>query len=457
MRIEFDYDSIPTVKEFSECSKRIRGLMGPFGSAKSSGCVMEIVQRSFAQEPGPDGVRRTRWAVVRNTYQQLKDTTEKTFFDWLPPTACGKWNMTSHDYRITCFKGVEIEVLFRALDRPEQVGNLLSLELTGAWFNEAREIPWAVVEAMDGRIGRYPAQKDGGCTWHGMILDTNPPDTDSRWYEYFEELKPGNAAIFKQPSGLADNAENLPNLVRGYYTNLAQGKKADYIKVYVKGEYGYVQDGKPIYPDYNDNIHCKEFEIHPSATIRRGWDFGLTPACTFSQLQPNGQWRVFDEIVSSKMGADKLSDLVLKHCNLNYEMYDFIDRGDPAGKSGAETDERSCFDILKAKGIDIETGDQSPAIRIECVTKPLTQMTDGEPAFLLHPRCKRLRKGFQGKYRFKRLQVSGERYSEKPDKNEYSHPHDALQYDATGIFKERMTVGKKDWGTKPKVNARYVI
>jgi hypothetical protein len=35
-----------------------------------------------------------------------------------------------------------------------------------------------------------------------------------------------------------------------------------------------------------------------------------------------------------------------------------------------------------------------------------------------------------GGYCYKRLQVSGERYRDVPDKNSYSHPHDALQYAA---------------------------
>jgi len=35
-------------------------------SGKSSACVMELIRRASLQEPGPDGIRRSRWAVVRN-------------------------------------------------------------------------------------------------------------------------------------------------------------------------------------------------------------------------------------------------------------------------------------------------------------------------------------------------------------------------------------------------------
>lgn len=439
--VHYSYDSVPTIKDFSNSNKRIRGLMGPFGSGKSSGCVIELITRAHMQEPGPDGVKRVRYAVIRNTYPQLRDTTIKTLHDWLPPVHCGKWNKAAHEYLITCFKNVEIEILFRALDRPDHVSNLLSLELTGAWVNEAREVPWAIIEALDGRIARYPSKRNGGCTYPFIILDTNPPDDDSRWFKYFEEIKPKNAAIFKQPSGLSDEAENMANLPSDYYENLALGKDEEFIKVYVDGEYGYVQDGKPVYSSYNDRIHCQEFDIHPSQEIRRGWDFGLTPACSFSQMQPNGQWRVFDELVSEDMGIERFADIVNQHCRQNYNTYQFLDYGDPAGNSKSQTDEKTCFQILKAKGIDIKSGIQSPTSRLEAVRKPLNTMVDGEPGFLLHPRCKVLRKGFMGRYQFRRLKVSNDRYTDKPDKNEYSHIHDALQYDATQLFTP--TIAKK--------------
>ena len=434
MKIEFDYRDAPTIRRFSECDKFLRGLMGPFGSGKSSGCVVEIVSRAHAQAPGPDGIRRSRWGVIRNTYPQLRDTTIKTVHQWLPPPLFGRWNKTEHTYLITGFRGVEIEILFRALDRPDQVDNLLSLELTGAWVNEAREVPWTIIQALQGRVGRYPAPKDGGPTWHGIFMDTNPPDEDSWWYQLFEERKPNNAALFKQPSGLSDEAENRPNLPDGYYENMLESMDEDTAKVYIHGQYGFIRDGKPVYPEYNDNLHCREVEPVPGLPIHRGWDFGLTPACVFSQVTPDGRWIVFDEIVPDRMGADNLSDEGLLHCSQEYPDYEFADTGDPAGEQGAQTDESTCFEILRGKGIDIEGGEQDLESRLGSVRKPLKTLVDGKPQFQLHPRCRVLRKGFQGRYKYRRMMTAEEKYTDKPDKNEYSHPHDALQYTATRLF-----------------------
>lgn len=448
MEIRYSYRDAPTIKAFSQSDAFIRGLMGPFGSGKSSGCVVEIVKRGQAQAPGPDGVRRSRWAVIRNTYPQLRDTTIKTIHQWLPPHLFGQWYANDHRYVIRSFAGVEIEILFRALDRPDQVANLLSLELTGAWINEAREVPWAVIEAIQARVGRYPSRREGGATWFGIFMDTNPPDADSKWFKFFEEggHPAAFAQIFKQPSGLAPNAENLSNLPGGrlYYENLQQGKSDEWIKVYIHGQYGFVIDGRPVFPEYNDAIHCREIRTISAAPMYRGFDFGLTPAATFSQVLPDGRWIVVDELTSESMGIDHFSDDVLEHSSRCYPQTEWVDIGDPAGMQRAQTDERTCFEILHAKGIQIEPGLQTLAIRLESVRKPLRTLIAGRPQFQIHPRCLTLRKALMGGYQFRRVQTSAERYEDKPDKGPLSHIADALQYPATRIFGDGLTSPRDD-------------
>lgn len=99
------------------------------------------------------------------------------------------------------------------------------------------------------------------------------------------------------------------------------------------------------------------------------------------------------------------------------------------------TDERTCFEILHARGIAIEPGMQTLAIRLESVRRPLRTLLDGaEPGFVLHPRCATLRRALMGGYQYRRMQVSGERYADRPEKNRWSHVMDALQYAATRLF-----------------------
>ena len=127
------YTAPATLSRFLDSDAFVRCVIGPVGSGKSSVSVMEILIRAAAQAKGPDGKRRTRFAVIRNTYSQLRDTTRKTFEEWIP-SELGTWNEQSFSFTIQ--KGdIDCEVLFRALDRPEDVKKLLSLELTGAYIN----------------------------------------------------------------------------------------------------------------------------------------------------------------------------------------------------------------------------------------------------------------------------------------------------------------------------------
>ena len=82
------YYAEPTIAGFHADNSFVRGVRGPIGSGKSVGCCMEILARAAAQQPNSAGVRKSRWAVVRNTYGELRSTTIKTWQDWVSEDAC---------------------------------------------------------------------------------------------------------------------------------------------------------------------------------------------------------------------------------------------------------------------------------------------------------------------------------------------------------------------------------
>jgi hypothetical protein len=209
----------------------------------------------------------------------------------------------------------------------------------------------------------------------------------------------------------------------------------DWCKVHVHGEYGFVQDGKPVFPMYADSVHCTEkAEYIEGLKVYRGHDFGLTPAISLSHLTAEGRWIIFDEMVSEDVGIDRFADRMIRTLGEKYPNAQYVDIGDPAGMQRAQTDERSCFDLLWAKGIKISGGDQSLVLRVESVRKALSTMVNGKPQFAIHPRCEVLRKGFLGKYRYRKLQTGADRFSEEPEKNAFSHVMDATMYVGTRLF-----------------------
>lgn len=431
--------------EYAEDRSRVSIIIGPLGSGKTYQTCQKIFDIMIGQAPDDQGVRKTRWYAVRNTYSELLSTTAK---DWLELYGeLGKFKMGGkeppcHRLKFALEDGttVESEMYFIAFDRDDHVKKIRGSQLTGVWLSEAKELNKSVVDMLDGRHGRYPRNY----TWRGMVGDTNAPDTDHWLYKLAEEIKPNKWKFFKQPGGVMrqgaqpngksnwvinPKAENINNLPEGgaYYIDMVQGKTDDWIAVNLANEYGYVASGKPVFPDYSDNLHCAKFEFIEDVPIYRGWDFGIA-ACVLTQYTPKGRFIVRKEFVATQTtGIDSFADHVLHEC-ASLKRFQFIDVGDPAGMSKSMTDEKTCFQILEGKGIEIQPSIQNLVSRLEGVRYFLTRLIEAAPAFYIHPDCKQSRKGFQGGYCFRRVQVAGERYTDKPDKNLFSHPMDCIQY-----------------------------
>lgn len=450
------YNATPTGSKLHASNQFVRLIMGPIGSGKSVTCCMEVMARAHAQAPNAQGVRKSRWVIIRNTYRELWDTTLKTWFDWFPQDL---GLLVKQDMSWT-LKGplgdgtsIEFEILFRALDKPNDVKKLLSLELTGAFINESREIPKPIFDMLIGRVGRFPSKRDGGASWYGVIMDTNPPDTDHWIYKLFEENLPDNYDIFHQPSGQADNAENVENLPDKYYSNMIAGKDQEWVNVYVHGYYGFVQDGKPVFPEYKDDIHHTPHPVllDRNKVIYVGIDFGLTPAATFGQETAGGRWMIIDELVADDMGADNFSRCLKQKIDRDYEGYEFEVYGDPAGDQRAQTDEVTPFMILRKNGIiAVPTYTNDFIIRREAVAGTLQRLDfAGNPGFCIGPKAPMIRKAMAGGYKYKRMQVTGhDKFMDKPDKGRYSHVADSLQYLMLGAGEGGKVIKNESWNDK---------
>lgn len=290
MTLDIRYRAPPALARMLRSDAPVRCVVGPFGSGKSSGCVVEILRRSLQQAPQADGKRRSRWVVVRNTYRELHDTTARTFADWIPEGVLGRWVKQDFTFQLR-FGEVEADVLFRALDSPEDVKKLLSLELTGAYINELREIPKAILDGLDARVGRYPAVKDGGCTWSGIWADTNPWHLGHWGYKLFSKERPPGYELYEQPSGLSAEAENKENLKPGYYERMSAGKDKEWVDMYVHGLYGSSDKGS-VYGallDGRERAGAVADYAHPLDGVHVVFDLGVSDATAMWWLRVGGR------------------------------------------------------------------------------------------------------------------------------------------------------------------------
>jgi hypothetical protein len=460
-----EYYPTPTGAKFHNSPAQYKCIMGPVGSGKSVACVMELLRKSQEQEPQEDGVRRTRWAIVRNTYADLKTTTLETFQDWIPESWCHI--STSHApmdgvLRLDLPDGTKVESTFwfMALDNPEDVRKLKSLEITGAWLNEARYINKAIMSVAVERSGRYPSMRDGGPTWDGIICDTNPPSNSHWYYDFAEKLKPDDWDFFRQPPAVLRDKFNRPyvntegNSLLGipkaenidrlkgkekYYKKQLVTKNEREIKVDLEAQYGFLHSGKPVWPQFRETLHVSKdkLDIYRGMPIIIGTDNGRTPATLVCQMTPFGQLRVLREIHKLDTGAPNfIKQYVKPLLDLEFSGQPRTNYCDPACNQKAQTSELTVLDVWNKNGIHSVEAPCSNRLqpRLDAVENLLTRLVvrddvGGEPAILIDPSCTFLIESLNGGYHLELEKSDGcDEFKEVPKKDKYSHICDALQY-----------------------------
>lgn len=467
------YEPPGTVVPFFTSRKFISLICGPVGSTKTTAALMRIPYMAAKMAACKDGVRRSRCVVVRNTREMLSDATIPDFLKWFPEGQAGSYLKTERRFWLR-FDDVECEVLFRGLDDANDVRRLLSLQASFGVLDEFREINKSIFEALGGRLGRFP---DGMLVPHrpewgvdskgnpiqGCVDDegksmkmlwgaSNPPEYDS-WWQNFMDNPPDNCSVTFQPSGMSPEEDWSHLLPSDYYPNLMEGKDEDWINVYVHGKYGRSLAGKPVFPSFNYDFHVAKEPLKyikaSSIPLLIGMDFGLQPACTINQVDPFGRLLTLASVASDGMGIARFIDEKLRPVlAARFPGHPAVIIGDPAGQQRVQTDEKSCFDILRHAGFHvIPAATNSVVARISAVERQLSRQLDGKAGHLIDPGATELINALRGGYRY-RLKKSGET-DLAPEKNHHSHVADAHQYaclhaDAGGLWGKPSRAEKRE-------------
>lgn len=477
----------PIAHAFRSDKSAVSTIMGPYGSAKTTTCFQKIINSLLWQPAGPDGVRRARWCVVRDTYGHLQANVMADWFMWFPKTK-DNYNQTTNTHRLRFdlplgngdVAKLELEMLFRAVDNQSAEELFKGMALTGLWLNEMDTLHYDVFKYGFPRVGRYrpPGTPIGG--WSGVIGDMNAPAEDNWTYDFNvnkniglspEEMKAYQVSFgdnFRvsfhiQPGGLSPGAENLANLPSGYYERIQIGMSEADKRRFIHNKFGAVRDGNPVYSQYNDDRHCVAgLTVDKRLPVYIGLDGGNTPAALFGQKAQSGQIRIVDECVVYQpgkenqlqgLGAKEFGQTVGRYWNENFAGCKLgeVSWADPAcyyGDSERNREDRAWIHRfvdgfnevaigakLKMKPAPVKGNRVGP--RLEAVRDCLKNVIDDQPAYVISDRCRVLREGYNRGYVTVRVQFStgGGRWSDEPLKNDFSHVHDANQYLALGLTK----------------------
>lgn len=475
-------------------------IRGPWASGKSTICIAKMYQAAHLQAPDRRGVRRTRWAVVRNTYPDLQETTVKTWLEWFPESVYGPMRRARPFQHIIRVPGlpdgagrattVEMEVIFIALDDDEDRKKLLSMELTGAWINEAREISKPIIQDIIGRTGRFPPARDGGHTWSGALMDTNAPH-DTHWLplmmgetpmpddigedERAGLKKPDSWRYFVQPGALLEvkdaqgrhvgwkpnpAAENIANLRPPdkpvsdgfkYYLERAGGNPLSWVRINFCNKLGTLQSGKPVWPTFDREKHVAASVIpfEPALHLYVGLDqTGRNPAAIFGQV--NGRrWRFISELVGKDVSREAFAPLLKRHiaklvapAGLTIADVAMSIYRDPHDQRD-DSEGRTASMIYRQHGLLLIPAPGGNAVKTR--TEVIEVLFDNGK-ITISPNCTRFIAAAEGGYRFRKLKVSGgDFYEDEPDKrNGHADIADAAQYLALGAGEGRKMISGTD-------------
>lgn len=474
------YEATPTIGRFMESDAFVRILLGPVGSGKTTGVIFEALRRSREQAPGPDGIRRTRWVIARQTLEQMKQTILLDIMNWLRPIATYKVSDKLVIIDNTRDGGdVYSEWFMIPLEDPDDQKRLLSSQLTGAILNEAIEVDVDLVAAIQGRVGRYPQAP----SWFGIIADSNFPTEGSDWHRLMEDSRPADWAIFKQPGGMAPDAENLDWLVqtretlalprgdparlargRVYYERLAQTSNPDWITRYVHAQYGPDPSGTAVWRgSFKRSFHVSTTPLVPipGKPLLIGQDFGRSPCSLICQPDHKGRLLVLEEVVAEDTGLELHVTSALKPALMHprYLGLSAAAVGDPSGAFKTTITEETSFDALRRMGLPAfpaPTNDLFP--RLNAVEQLLLQQRDGGPALLIDgTRCPKLVLALQQNYRYAKAKQTG-LTKPLPDKTHpWSDLADGLQYVCLTFNSGLVNAIARRLAPKPKPQGRQRI
>jgi hypothetical protein len=462
----------------------VSGIRGPIGSAKTATAFQKVWQIACEQAPSPsDGLRKTRWGFIRNTYGELEGTTVKDFLEQFPPEQYGEMYYSRPLEFHMSLADVRCEIVFMALDRADDIKKIRSTQFTGFFLHEMQYLPKEIFDECESRTGRYPGPADGFATWDGVIFDMNEPGED-HWLlpmtgevPYPEGLLPSEQIrwpkdwrYYVQPPALIEvfnpdgktihgyrinpKAENLKWLKPDYYPNKIKGKEKAWIDSRLMNRISVWVDGKPVWPQFNTETHVANTALKatPGYPILMGMDFGRSPAVVFGQLIGN-RWYLLDELCAYDIDTTDFAPMVKRKLDSKFPGYEFRIWGDPKGADKTQNSTRTSYDIMASFGFRVDAapcGDNDLVIRLGAVNSVLKGMQDGAPRLILCPEhCRTLKVAMAGKYHFRRQKMAGG-YEEKPYKDRYSNIADALQYLMVGEGEGNTMVGRPA-GSRGKV------
>lgn len=396
---------------FHRSTAKFRCYLGAVRAGKTLAGCWEGIDQSM-QYPRNEGL------ITRKTYRELKDTTQKTFFEQCPKHLIKDWQKS--DQRLILKN--DSAIIFRSLDSLDKVK---SLELGWWYIDEGTEVEEEYPKMLESRLSLKHIPPQGRRGW----ITTNPPNIDHWIYKDYVTRKDDRYELIR-----ANTYTNKANLPEGYIENLEKSYDPNWVRKYLSGEFGYDLKGKPVFYGFKSDIHRAKLNVNPNKPIVRGWDFGFHHPCVvFSQMDGDGRWNIHKCVLGTDIYIQDFAPVVIQLSSTWFPNQTFRDVGDPAGAFKKDST-ISTIRILKEQyGIVVEYIPSKVKPGVDIINQKLNTLIGGKPALMVSDdeTCNIVAEILQGAYFYQEM-------SEEPYKDGYyEHPADALRYTAVNLLVNR--------------------
>lgn len=417
----------PLQRQFIESRAKADLYSSRMGEGKSTGLAWATLYHS-RHNPG------AKWALIRDTWENMQATTLKTFMEWFPPGVFGTYNVGRKTF--VWAEGVSAgEVQFLGMDDPADASKLMSRELAGFGIDEPAPAVGSAGVAETIFDIAMTRLRQPGMQWYGAKLAENNPD-EAHWTYKRWVTEPDEGFVLWQPH----TPENTQNLPPDYYEQMRKtlAHRPDLIRRFVEGDFGFQQIGKSVTPQWSDRLNLA-LGLSPirGRELVMLWDFGLNPTCIITQTTPMGYWNVLDAMVGDGIGVDELiGDWLVPLLQARYPgKQNILHIGDPAGlnREQSSSQQSAVRLLLRRLGGRWRSGPKStPACR-EALRAVMSRTIQGKAVLQVdrhraQPVWHALRGGWH--HHIARSGI----VSAEPQKDIHSHPGDAMAYGAAILF-----------------------
>ena len=412
---------------------KFKCIRGVIGNGKSVGMCMYVVHKSQQQkviEVTEKGrtfkVRWSKWLIMRHTFKSLDETIVETWNQWFGDKT--RWVSNPYEGRYEDYApdGIltRIDFICLASESKNIMNDLQSLELSGAWINEACQCPYRVVAKVYSRLKRFnPAPMSGvKLTDFHVIMDTNSPNEVNWWRTKEEVEKPEGWMFFVCPPAVLEErdslgrvsyvpntpanaakhgrrpAENVKEIDGGYHegfsywTDMLSVLDEDDIRMLLMNQFGLNVSGLGVFAEVwnvaRHRIPVKDAEVKKGLRVVGGMDLGRTPALLLGQVLPGHKLQIqreattWSDKLNNRRGGLVRMDVVQfwdeYALPLLVNEYDYPNCGltifaDPAGKNFSEAFSISAIERLQnERGVNI-----IPCDKVESSATGETDITHG--------------------------------------------------------------------------------